>query len=158
MRRLLSVCFVSTEYPSGQNFYFIFSEGRLIARFPRDRVCIKIPATPESILACKELEENGIRTLATCLFSIPQAMAASQAGCLYVAPYFNGRLKDLTPQHSFTGVWSNLLELRVHFPEGASSYIEYKDPVGQHPMSPVIYSIVQAFKEKQASTAVMPAR
>lgn len=59
---------------------------------PRDRVCIKIPATPESILACKELEDSGIRTLATCLFSLPQAMAASQAGCLYVAPYFNGRL------------------------------------------------------------------
>ncbi|KAG1819959.1 hypothetical protein EV424DRAFT_1323219 [Suillus variegatus] len=103
----------------------------------RDRVCIKIPATPESILACNELEESGIRTLATCLFSVPQAMAASQAGCLYIAPYFN--------------------ELRVHFPEGSSSYIEYSDPVRQHPMSPIIYSIIQAFKERQISTAVMPA-
>lgn len=56
----------------------------------RSRVCIKIPSTPESIIACQHLEKIGIRTLATCLFSIPQAVAASQAGCLYVAPYFNG--------------------------------------------------------------------
>ena len=56
----------------------------------RSRVCIKIPATPESIIACKYLEQLGIRTLATCLFSVPQAMAAHQAGCLYIAPYFNG--------------------------------------------------------------------
>lgn len=103
----------------------------------RDRVCIKIPITPQSILACKELEESGIRTLGTCLFSVPQAMAASQAGCLSISPYLN--------------------ELRVHFPEGASSYIEYSDPVRQHPMSPIIYSIIQAFKERQTSTTVVPA-
>lgn len=103
----------------------------------RDRVCIKIPVTPESVLACKELEESGIRTLGTCLFSVPQAMAASQAGCLSISPYLN--------------------ELRVHFPEGASSYIEYSDPVRQHPMSPIIYSIIQAFKERQTSTTVVPA-
>lgn len=103
----------------------------------RDRVCIKIPVTPEGILACNELEESGIRTLGTCLFSIPQAMAASQAGCLSISPYFN--------------------ELRVHFPEGASSYIEYSDLVQQHPMSLIIYSIIQAFKERQTSTNVVPA-
>lgn len=103
----------------------------------KDRVCIKIPATPEGILACKELEESGIRTLGTCLFSVPQAMAASQAGCLSISPYFN--------------------ELRVHFPEGASSYVEYSDPVWQHPMSPIIYSIIQAFKGRQTGTTVVPA-
>lgn len=53
-------------------------------------MCFKIPATPESIIACAQLEKEGIRTLATTLFSVPQAVAASQAGCLYVAPYFNG--------------------------------------------------------------------
>ncbi|KAH9898396.1 aldolase [Cubamyces lactineus] len=68
---------------------------KLVALFeangiPKSRVCIKIPATPESIVACNYLERLGIRTLATCLFSVPQAMAAHQAGCLYVAPYFNG--------------------------------------------------------------------
>ena len=53
-------------------------------------MCIKIPATPESVVACKYLEQIGIRTLSTCLFSVPQALAAHQAGCLYIAPYFNG--------------------------------------------------------------------
>ena len=60
------------------------------AGIPKERVCIKIPSTPPAILACAELEKEGIRTLATCLFSVEQAVAASQAGCLYVAPYFNG--------------------------------------------------------------------
>jgi transaldolase len=53
-------------------------------------VCIKIPATPESLVACSQLERRGIRTLATTLFCVPQALAAAQAGCLYVAPYVNG--------------------------------------------------------------------
>ncbi|KIK46600.1 hypothetical protein CY34DRAFT_75720 [Suillus luteus UH-Slu-Lm8-n1] len=115
----------------------VFGKHGISRRVEQDRVCIKIPVTPQSILACKELEESGIRTLGTCLFSVPQAMAASQAGCLSISPYFN--------------------ELRVHFPEGASSYIEYSDPVRQHPMSPIIYSIIQAFKERQTSTTVVPA-
>ena len=57
----------------------------------RDRVCIKIPATPESLVACEKLSQLNINTLATCVFSVAQAQAAAQAGCLYVAPYFNGQ-------------------------------------------------------------------
>ncbi|RDX55857.1 aldolase [Lentinus brumalis] len=102
---------------------------------PKSRVCIKIPATPESIIACKYLEQLGIRTLATCLFSVPQAMAAHQAGCLYVAPYFN--------------------ELRVHFePE---LWKEYADTAREHPASQVIKDIVQLYQEIGSSTLVMPA-
>ncbi|KAJ7642210.1 hypothetical protein FB45DRAFT_1126604 [Roridomyces roridus] len=88
----------------------------------RNRVCIKIPAAPESLLACRDLQSEGIQTLATCLFSLPQAVAASQAGCVYVAPYFN--------------------ELRVHFEQGL--WKEYVDPKTEHPMSAVIlnYSTV----------------
>lgn len=102
---------------------------------PKDRVCVKIPATPESILACQQLEREGIRTLATCLFSVEQAVAASQAGCLYVAPYFN--------------------ELRVHFEP--SLWKEYANAAVEHPMAPVIGSIVQTFKAIGSKTLVMPA-
>ncbi|KAI0756986.1 hypothetical protein C8Q80DRAFT_70088 [Daedaleopsis nitida] len=102
---------------------------------PKFRVCIKIPATPESIIACKYLEQLGIRTLATCLFSVPQAMAAQQAGCLYVAPYFN--------------------ELRVHFEP--SIWKEYADTAKEHPTSHVISSIVKIYKEIGSSTLIMPA-
>ncbi|KAI0361615.1 aldolase [Trametes cingulata] len=113
---------------------------KLVALFeahgiPKSRVCIKIPTTPESVVACNYLERLGIRTLATCLFSVPQAMAAHQAGCLYVAPYFN--------------------ELRVHFEPGV--WKEYQDTAREHPMAPVIGAIVQLFKELGSSTLVMPA-
>lgn len=69
-------------------------------RWYRERVSIKIPTTPESIVACQYLEKIGIRTLATCLFSVPQALAASQAGCLYIAPYFNGKHADISTSNT----------------------------------------------------------
>ncbi|KAF8067588.1 hypothetical protein FPV67DRAFT_1415940 [Lyophyllum atratum] len=118
---------------------------RLVALFeehgiPRSRVCIKIPVTPESILACRALSspdssssETPIHTLGTCLFSVPQALAAAQAGCTYISPYFN--------------------ELRVHFE--TSMWKEYEHPATQHPMSPVIASIIAALKGSH--TLVMPA-
>ncbi|KAJ3563222.1 hypothetical protein NP233_g9084 [Leucocoprinus birnbaumii] len=113
---------------------------KLVALFgehgiPKERVCIKIPSTPESILACQYLQKIGIQTLATTLFSLPQALAASQAGCKYVAPYFN--------------------ELRVHFEP--SLWKEYADPAADHPMSQVILSVVAAFREIKSSTKVLPA-
>ncbi|KAJ6543564.1 hypothetical protein DFH09DRAFT_1173364 [Mycena vulgaris] len=113
---------------------------KLVALFaahgiPQTRVCIKIPATPESLLACRELQADGIQTLATCLFSLPQAVAASQAACTYVAPYFN--------------------ELRVHFQAGL--WKKYADTKTEHPMSPVILSIVHAFQKLGSKTLVMPA-
>ncbi|KAJ7255217.1 aldolase [Mycena rebaudengoi] len=114
---------------------------KLVALFeehgiPQQRVCIKIPATPESLLACRQLAVGGVQTLATCLFSVPQAVAASQANCTYVAPYFN--------------------ELRVHFQP--SLWKEYADTKLEHPMSPVILSIVQEFRQLVSKTQVMPAR
>ncbi|KZT22771.1 aldolase [Neolentinus lepideus HHB14362 ss-1] len=102
---------------------------------PNDRVCVKIPATPESLLACQQLECEGIRTLATCLFSVEQAVAASQASCLYVAPYFN--------------------ELRVHFEPAL--WKKYSETALEHPMSSVISSIVKTFKAIGSKTLVMPA-
>jgi transaldolase len=59
------------------------------------RICIKVPSTWEGIQACLELESKGIRTLATTIFSIEQAVLAAEACCKYIAPYVN--------------------ELRVHF-------------------------------------------
>ncbi|VDC07498.1 unnamed protein product [Peniophora sp. CBMAI 1063] len=113
---------------------------KLVALFeehgiPKERVCIKIPATGPSILACAYLEKIGIRTLATCLFSVSQALAAHQAGCLYVAPYFN--------------------ELRVHFEPDL--WKKYDDTAREHPMGSVIHEIVATYKSIGAKTLVMPA-
>ncbi|CAL1695848.1 unnamed protein product [Somion occarium] len=102
---------------------------------PKSRVCIKIPITPESIIACQYLEKLGIRTLGTCLFSLPQALAASQAGCLYVAPYFN--------------------ELRVHFEPAL--WKEYSDTIKEHPAIPVIRLVIAAYSQLGSKTLVMPA-
>ncbi|KAG7092085.1 hypothetical protein E1B28_008461 [Marasmius oreades] len=105
-------------------------------KIPKERVCIKIPATPESMVACKVLAEMGIQTLATTLFSVPQAIAASQANCTFVAPYFN--------------------ELRVHFEP--SLWRDYTHPAEDHPSSQTIVSIKQAFQTLESKTQVMPAR
>jgi len=53
-------------------------------------MCIKIPTTGPGMVATKILLEDNIRVLGTTLFGVHQALAASQAGCLFVAPYFNG--------------------------------------------------------------------
>lgn len=113
---------------------------RLVALFnkhgiPTDRICLKIPATGPSIAACAILEKEGIRTLATCLFDVTQAIAASQAGCLYIAPYFN--------------------ELRVHFDPGL--WKAYSNTAKEHPMSSHIRDIVQTYKDTKAKTYIMPA-
>lgn len=57
--------------------------------FDSTRVCVKIPSTWEGLQACAKLEEKGITTLATTLFTIEQAVLAGEANCTYIAPYLN---------------------------------------------------------------------
>jgi transaldolase len=56
-------------------------------------IVIKIPLTKEGVKAVKELEEKGIRTNVTLVFSSNQAMLAAKAGATYVSPFI-GRLDD----------------------------------------------------------------
>ncbi|KAI1303496.1 transaldolase [Xylaria venustula] len=69
--------------------------------FDVKKLCIKIPTTWEGVQACKELEDEGITTLATAVNSVPQALLASYFGCTYIGLYVN--------------------DLRVHFDE---SYVD----------------------------------
>ena len=92
------------------------------------RVCIKIPSTWEGLQACKILEQQGIATLATTLFSMEQAALAAHVGCTYVAPYIN--------------------ELRVHFDP------EFVD---EHKQFDVAASIQRYFEKIGAKTQVLPA-
>jgi transaldolase len=62
----------------------------LRSNFTSDRFCIKVPCTGPALAAARILNDEGIRTLGTSLFGLPQAIAASQAGCLYISPYYNG--------------------------------------------------------------------
>ncbi|KAI5776337.1 transaldolase [Geopyxis carbonaria] len=65
---------------------------------PRERVCIKIPATWEGLAAIRTLEAEGTACLATTLFTLAQAAVAGEVGATYIAPYVN--------------------DLRVHFVPG----------------------------------------
>lgn len=60
---------------------------------PAERVLIKIAATWEGIQAAKQLEEQGIRTNLTLVFSLVQAIACAQAKVQLISP-FVGRIYD----------------------------------------------------------------
>ncbi|KIS65750.1 uncharacterized protein UMAG_06453 [Mycosarcoma maydis] len=93
----------------------------------KHRYCIKILATPAGVKAAWILEsQHAIRTLATGVFSVAQALAAAQAGCLYISPYYN--------------------EILAHFTAPDERAV-YDDPVSQHPMSPRMAHIYQAYRE-----------
>lgn len=59
----------------------------------RDRVLIKIAATWEGIRAAQQLEQQGIQTNLTLLFSMAQAVACAEAGVFLISP-FVGRISD----------------------------------------------------------------
>ena len=96
--------------------------------FDSSRVCIKIPSTWEGIQACRTLQQDGIHTLATTLFSIEQAALAAHANCTYIAPYIN--------------------ELKVHF---VSGYVD-----GDKGFA-LARSVQRYYERIGASTQVLPA-
>ncbi|KAK6504304.1 sedoheptulose-7-phosphate:D-glyceraldehyde-3- phosphate transaldolase [Arthrobotrys conoides] len=59
----------------------------------KDRILIKIASTWEGIQAAKELQAQGINCNLTLLFSLPQAIAAAEAGAFLISP-FVGRILD----------------------------------------------------------------
>ncbi|KAL4756056.1 uncharacterized protein BDW70DRAFT_154486 [Aspergillus foveolatus] len=91
---------------------------------PKDRFCIKIPSTGPALSVCPILEAEGIRTLGTAVFSLVQAVAASQAGCLYISPYFNEVRANVD-----LDLWPNV-----------------DDPATQHTMSARIVQMLETFR------------
>ncbi|KAJ5811685.1 hypothetical protein N7474_007986 [Penicillium riverlandense] len=89
----------------------------------KDRFCIKIPCTGPALNASPILLKEGIRTLGTTLYSLPQAIAASQAQCLSISPYIN-----FPWYHADRTQWPNL-----------------EDPALQHPMAPRIIQIQETY-------------
>ena len=63
------------------------------AGIPRERVLIKIASTWEGIQAARVLEQDGIHTNLTLLFSLVQAVACAEAGVRLISP-FVGRILD----------------------------------------------------------------
>ncbi|KAI1822160.1 hypothetical protein F4861DRAFT_551005 [Xylaria intraflava] len=101
-----------------------------LAGIGRDRYCIKIPCTGAALNAAKILSEEGIPTLGTAVFGLPQAIACSQAGCLYISPYYNENRA-----HSDRSVWPDV-----------------DDPAKEHPNSPRMLQIIETYKRLYKET------
>ena len=66
---------------------------RLATKFPNSAT-IKVPCTPDGLLACAKLSmKDLIRVNVTLIFDVAQAILAAKAGAAYVSP-FVGRLDD----------------------------------------------------------------
>ncbi|KAJ6443393.1 transaldolase [Purpureocillium lavendulum] len=114
------------------------------AGISRDRYCIKIPSTGAALNAAKVLSAEGIPTLGTALFSLPQAIACSQAGMLYISPYFNDE-EELGPTDIFV-----FPETRAH--DDLSLWPDVEDPATQHPMSARVFQILETYRRLYKET------
>lgn len=73
----------------------IVKEAKYICNNLTGSILVKVPVTFEGIKAIKMLKEDGIRTLATTVYTPMSALIAAKAGAEYVAPYVN-RIDNLT--------------------------------------------------------------
>ncbi|RSH89672.1 hypothetical protein EHS25_002223 [Saitozyma podzolica] len=96
----------------------------------RDRYAIKISTVGPAMSAAAQLNKEGIRTLGTSLFGLPQAIAASQARCLYISPYFN--------------------EVRAY--SDKSLWPDVEDPAINHPMAPRLIHILETYTKLHEQT------
>ena len=105
---------------------------RLATKFPKSAT-IKVPCTPDGLLACAELScKDLIRVNVTLIFDVAQAILSAKAGAAYVSP-FVGRLDD----NSITGL--NLIKdidevfrvQAIHRTKILSASIRYVNSVSQ---------------------------
>ncbi|OJJ96423.1 hypothetical protein ASPACDRAFT_125025 [Aspergillus aculeatus ATCC 16872] len=89
----------------------------------KHRFCIKIPSTGPALSVCPILQAEGIQTLGTACFSLAQAIAASQAGCLFISPYYNELRANLD-----LSLWPNV-----------------EDPATQHPFSARLVHMLETY-------------
>ncbi|HWQ71321.1 MAG TPA: fructose-6-phosphate aldolase [Desulfitobacteriaceae bacterium] len=71
----------------------MLTEARILAGI-HPNIVIKVPMTPEGLVAVKSLASEGIKTNVTLIFSAIQALLAARAGATYVSPFL-GRLDDI---------------------------------------------------------------
>ena len=69
------------------------ADGRALAAPDRDRIIVKIPATPEGYAAGARLAGEGYRVALTAVYTLRQAVLAGSAGACCVAVYL-GRIRD----------------------------------------------------------------
>ncbi len=72
----------------------IVREGRELSKIHKN-IVVKVPVIMDGLKAVKTLEDEGIRTNVTLVFSPSQALLAAKAGASFVSP-FVGRLDDIS--------------------------------------------------------------
>ena len=77
----------------------MISEGKRLHKKFGKCATIKVPCTPDGLLACANLSVEGIKVNVTLIFSVAQAVLSAKAGAKYVSP-FVGRVDD----NSFGGL------------------------------------------------------
>ena len=77
----------------------MYTEGKRLAKKFGDCCTVKVPCTPDGLLACRNLSREVIKVNVTLIFSQTQAILADKAGATYVSP-FVGRVDD----NSFGGL------------------------------------------------------
>ncbi|KAL4936810.1 hypothetical protein BDV06DRAFT_216371 [Aspergillus oleicola] len=87
--------------------------------FATARIVTKVSATWEGLQACRELRDYGIKTLATCLFTMEQAVLAGEVGCVSISPFVNELRIMIDPDHKDQ---NPLLDICVQ----AQQYYEHK--------------------------------
>ncbi len=69
-------------------------EGKEYAKWHKN-IFVKVPMTPDGLMAVTEFAKEGIKTNVTLVFSASQAMLAAKAGASLVSPFI-GRLDDIS--------------------------------------------------------------
>lgn len=87
--QMLFVQVVSTDYAE------MMKEAEYISKLHHGNAYAKIPVTKEGLRAIRECHTQGIKTLATAIYTMEQGILAVRAGAEYLAPYVN-RMDNIT--------------------------------------------------------------
>lgn len=90
-------------------------EAKLMIQALGGELCIKIPATEEGLKAIKSLSCAGVRTTATAVYSVQQALLCAAAGAEYVAPYMSHIDNMCVDSAEIAGEMAKLFT--THFPK-----------------------------------------
>ena len=92
----------------------MIKEGLALKSELPENVIIKVPCTPEGLIATKELSSRGIGVNVTLIFSASQALMAAKAGAMYVSP-FVGRIDDIG--HEGMDLIAQIMRIWEQYPE-----------------------------------------
>ena len=95
----------------------MIAEGEQLKEELPENVIIKVPCTPEGLIATKALSSNGIGVNVTLIFNASQAFMAAKAGAMYVSP-FVGRIDDIGQEGmeliaQIMTIWSQFPEIKT---------------------------------------------